>query len=536
MRTLTIVFVSLVALPASVLGWLGFQSVDRLEADARRVIERETRIGFEKSLERLRQEADQANRYFDDRVAREAAAWARRLPMDDDPAAWVDATGSIVSRFGELAVRFRVDVATGEPLLPRSEFPELPEWERFEKIRADALRRIAQPGLAVPALRMAAARLQSPRLRERLNRIADAILPLAQRPPDVDPPRPVASAALPHGAHLTMLVQSLSRPSMADDLDGIRTIRTEVSREAKAPTRRGLGWCESVEGPVTRAGCYFRVRVEHPRASSFVAQVRRRKSLTVGAIGALLALMVVGLWLARRALLRERAARQLRDAFIANVSHELKTPLTSVRMYAEMLADGAIESSKREEYGRVVDAEGARLAALVDDMLDFSALERGARELEIEPTDVARLVRATVEAWRPLAEREGVELDVDGPREGVVALADSSAVGRIVTNLLQNALKHGAQPRHGEQRRIRVCIDGVLAVCDNGQGVPEAEREVVFDRFRRGTSAGNKAGAGIGLALSRELARSMNGELMVEDDGTWTRFLLRLPPVPIEPA
>jgi signal transduction histidine kinase len=204
-------------------------------------------------------------------------------------------------------------------------------------------------------------------------------------------------------------------------------------------------------------------------------------------------------------------------------------------MYAEMLADGQISPEQREQYGRVVDAEGARLAALVDDMLDFSALERGARVLDIEPVDVAGLARGTVDAWGPLAEREGVELELE-ISAGATALADATALSRILSNLLQNALKYGQPTRDGGTPRIRVEFDGMLTVCDNGPGVSTEERAVIFDRFRRGADAGNKAGAGIGLALSRELARAMNGDLMVEDDGTWTRFTLRLPPVPEEPA
>jgi len=524
-RTLTIVFVGLVALPAGILGWLGFQYASTLEGDSRGVIERETDALLEDELRRVRDDALETEQRFDQRAEAEAREWARRLPFVKDIERSGASGGTIDTPLGTIRFVRRIETASGELLNTHRELTELPEWGRFVAMRDTAMRGLHESGdweAATARLRAAAGELVSPRLRDQLVGMADAITLRHRTGAKVllDTP-PIAAAAMPHGARLTLLVEPLPG---------------QVRPSGTEPDARGLGWRETVVGPLTRAGLSFRVRIEHPRAAEFSAEVRQRKLLTAGAIGALLLLMVVGLWLARRALMRERAARELRDAFIANVSHELKTPLTSVRMYAEMLADGSVEESKRAEYGRVVDAEGARLAALVDDMLDFSALERGARELEIEPTDIARLACATVEAWRPIAEREGVELDVDGPREGVTALADAAALGRIVTNLLQNALKHGTPPRDGETRRIRVCIDGGLTVCDNGPGIPAREREAMFDRFRRGADTGNKAGAGIGLALSRELARAMNGDLFVEDDGTWTRFSLKLPPVPNEPA
>jgi signal transduction histidine kinase len=519
-RALTIVFVSLVALPGVALGWLGFRYADTLEQQTRRTIERETEAAFDLKRRQTQQAARETEAQFERRAEEVAREVARLLPDADAPDDWRGFERAVRTPLGVFKARIRVETARGEPLAARRELAELPEWPAFVAARDAALllwSRDDDRAAAAKALHSAADEFRSPRLRAALVDYAGHVATDATVADEVGV-YTAGDAALPHGAHLALRVY-LPPAMRAASADGA-----------------GLGWKEATLGPFTRAGLYIRVRVDHPDADRFASDIGRRKLLTITAIGALLLLMVVGLWLARRALVRESAARRLRDAFIANVSHELKTPLTSVRMYAEMLADGGVGDAKRREYGRVVDAEGARLAALVDDMLDFSALERGARELEVEPTDVARLAHATAEAWRPLAEREGVALEVDGPREGESALADPAALGRILANLLQNALRHGRPARDGGPALIRVSMNGDLSVSNNGPPIPPSERAAIFERFRRGADAGNRAGAGIGLALSRELARAMNGNLMVEDDGTWTRFTLRLPPVPDEPA
>jgi signal transduction histidine kinase len=247
-------------------------------------------------------------------------------------------------------------------------------------------------------------------------------------------------------------------------------------------------------------------------------------------------LTAIGLALVRRALAREQAARRLRDDFVANVTHEIRTPLTSVVLHAEMLAEGDLSAERRREAARVVEAEGARLAALVDDLLDFSALERGARRLEPEPVNVAAAVRQVAAPWRTLAERERVDFEVDVPDAPLPALADPHALTRILANLLGNAWKHGRPSRNGGGSRLRVRAVGgpepFVEVRDDGPGIPEDERATVFERFRRGWRAARTQGTGIGLALSRDLARAMGGDLAVVEDPEETVFRLTLPPVP----
>ena len=514
MRALTAIFVGLVALPGLVLAWLGFQYAGTLETRTREGIERdldaemgrqvrEAKFEFEATLEQLRFE-----------FRRKAQAIAADLPFERPGERWID-DASVFTPLGSIEVRAECVDARGLPIGPR-DLIELPEWPAFVA-RRDEILRSGDWTSGEPFV--------SPRLQRRLRALSYRGIEETSVPPDAW----TFEESLPQGSRLLLHVRWPTKARAGRTERGLRTLRRLVRSSPGAQSSLVTFGVRS-ETVIVSAACPFRIHVlvQHPDAEALAAATPRRRWLTIAAIAALVALMAVGLWLARRALARERAARQLRDAFIANVSHELRTPLTSVRLYAEMLGEGGLPEEKRREYGRVVDAEGARLAALVDDMLDFAALERGARELEIEPTDVARATRAVVEAWRPLAEREGVALEVVGPGEGEVALADATAFGRILTNLLQNALKHGRPARDGGASRIRVLIDGSISVCDNGPGIGRREREMVFERFRRGVDAGNRAGAGIGLALARELAVAMGGELDLEDDGEWTRFTLRL--------
>ncbi|HEX6813734.1 MAG TPA: HAMP domain-containing sensor histidine kinase [Planctomycetota bacterium] len=284
-----------------------------------------------------------------------------------------------------------------------------------------------------------------------------------------------------------------------------------------------------VHAPTILGGVEFTARDR--RLLELEDRAARQHWLTSLGIGLLLLVMLTGTALVRRALLHEQRARTLRLEFLANVSHELKTPLTSLRLHAELLADPAVDGPLRARYGAVAEAEGARLSALVDDLLDFAALERGRRRIEPEPVDLARAVRDLAAAWLPLASRDGVELRaVIAPGE-VPALADPTALSRILMNLLQNAARYGRPSRDGgpDWIELRTGPGPWVEVRDSGPGVAAADRDRLFQRFER---LHQGRGLGLGLALSRELAEACGGRLFLVDDALATIFRLELPPVP----
>jgi signal transduction histidine kinase len=239
---------------------------------------------------------------------------------------------------------------------------------------------------------------------------------------------------------------------------------------------------------------------------------------TAGAIealgAALVLVLVAGLAVAYRTVSTVVGFAQRRAAFAASVSHELKTPLTAIRMYAEMLRDGMVTTdAKRDEYYRALALESDRLSRLVNNVLEFSQLEKGARKLALGVAPVEPALRASLDMLRMHVEREGFRLAVEIAPDLPPARFERDALAQIVFNLVDNALKYA---RDAERREIVVRAaptpDGVaLSVRDFGPGVPREQLGLVFEPFWRGdTELTQRAkGTGIGLALVQRLAEAM---------------------------
>lgn len=262
-----------------------------------------------------------------------------------------------------------------------------------------------------------------------------------------------------------------------------------------------------------------------------------REGRTLGRIATwLIVVMVVAILSGGAALLADarrsrREARQ-RTTFVANVSHELKTPLTSIRMYAELLRDGRVsDDERRQRFLDTMVQEGERLTRLIDNVLDFGRLEQERRRYRPRPVDLADELRAVLEVERPRLTGVGIELTTDLP-EHLPLVTDPDAVRQIVLNLLDNAAKYAA-----DGRVVHVSLgsaDGKvrLAVQDAGPGIPPAARERIFRMFERlDNSLEAKAGSGLGLAIARGLACGLGGDLTCcsRADGPGACFVLSLP-------
>jgi len=224
---------------------------------------------------------------------------------------------------------------------------------------------------------------------------------------------------------------------------------------------------------------------------------------------------------------------RVRQEFVANVSHELRTPLTAIKGYAETLRDGGLRDPETAaEFVRVIHRHAERLRALIEDLLDLAAVEQG--EARLKPAVVrARDVVAQAEGLvRPAAEARGQTLAIDLPADLPDILADRDRLAQILINLLDNAVKF--TPEGGRVTLSAKMADGrvVLAVRDNGVGIPPGDLPRIFERFYRvGRSRDRReGGTGLGLAIAKHLTQAMGGTIEVEStQGSGTTFRVSLP-------
>ncbi|HWD44960.1 MAG TPA: HAMP domain-containing sensor histidine kinase [Actinomycetota bacterium] len=234
---------------------------------------------------------------------------------------------------------------------------------------------------------------------------------------------------------------------------------------------------------------------------------------------------------ARLAEARERERRMDRERrdLIAWASHDLRTPLASLRALAEALADDlAPDEATRRRYLAGLTANVERLSALVDDLFELSAIQAGAVSLQLEPTSLPDLATEVLDRFEPEAAAAGVRLEcqLDGARP---VLAGRDQLGRVLANLVANGIRH--TPRGG---RVRVAVadgDGtaVLRVTDSCGGIPEADLSRVFDQLWRGDPARSTKGAGLGLAIARGLVDAHGGGIGVANVAGGCEFTVRLP-------
>jgi signal transduction histidine kinase len=291
--------------------------------------------------------------------------------------------------------------------------------------------------------------------------------------------------------------------------------RFEVERALETPSLRGL-----------------RLALRY-KDLSIEQDVRRWEMGTLTLIGFIDLMLGAGLFLVYSNVRREAHLSRMKSDFVANVSHELKTPLALIRLFAETLELGRVPTEdKARQYYRVIDKESQRLTQLINNILDFSRIEAGRKEYRFAPTNVGRIVSEVLEAYRFQIEQQGFELDVDVEPDLPEVEADSEALGQALLNLVNNAIKYSR-----ETRSIALAVRGagdrvVISVADRGIGVPKAEQRKIFEKFYRGEASlvHETKGSGLGLSLVEHIMEAHGGSVEIESaPGKGSTFTLVLP-------
>jgi signal transduction histidine kinase len=247
---------------------------------------------------------------------------------------------------------------------------------------------------------------------------------------------------------------------------------------------------------------------------------------------------VAGRIFAFRDVSSERIVEQMKSDFVSTVSHELRAPLTSIYGFAETLLrrDVLFGEAERQTFLGYIASEAQRLTSIVDTLLGVARLEAGDLQVELVPTDLRAVVSEVVTSVQETSDVNGHKFVLHLPDEPLAASADREKLSQILTNLLDNAVKFspggGTVTVEAHRRNLNVEV----RIVDEGQGIPEAERERIFSKFHRAESSRGSGGAGLGLFIARGLVSAMGGRIWVDSvEGGGSSFAFELPLAP-EPA
>ena len=327
-------------------------------------------------------------------------------------------------------------------------------------------------------------------------------------------------------------------PRLYRDLDRGSSRMNVVDEDGRivfGPPIKGGG--STVGRPFPTTLYNWRLQVGFTSEQAAAQLVERQRQLEIFMVGFAALVAIAGVAIVVTASVKERRLAALKSDFVANVSHELKTPLALIRMFAEMLLSGRVSSDdKRRQYLQIITSESERLTALIENVLDFAKVERGKAAYDFAAWNVGEVVARAVEVYRYRAEREEMEVELRVAEGLPLCSIDARAIELLVINLLDNAFKYAK-----EGGRVEVVVEraspGVrIAVSDRGPGIDAEDQDRIFERFVRGRNAAGEArarGSGIGLSLVKHIAESHGGKVRVVspilDGGRGSLFEVVLP-------
>ena len=225
-------------------------------------------------------------------------------------------------------------------------------------------------------------------------------------------------------------------------------------------------------------------------------------------------------------------ARQ-KTSFVSNVSHELKTPLTSIRMFAELLLEGRVnDKDKKNKYLGIIVSESRRLTRLVNNVLDFSRLEQGKKKYNIEAIDLVSFLMEIIEFHKPRLKDNNMKTNLNIPDKNIIIKTDRDALEQVILNLMDNAIKYASSggeislSMDADENKIEIRIE------DRGPGIPDAHRNKIFDKFHRvdDSLTATKQGSGLGLSIAKRMLEDIGGSLSYTPrQGGGSCFVVKIP-------
>jgi signal transduction histidine kinase len=257
---------------------------------------------------------------------------------------------------------------------------------------------------------------------------------------------------------------------------------------------------------------------------------------SAGATLLVLVFLLCGIALTIRATDREARLAQAKSNFVANVSHELKTPLSLLSLFSEILELGRVNSEeKKTEYYRIIRHESLRLNKMIDNILDFSKIEAGRKKYVFTHSDMAEVIENVLSSYRYQVINSGFDIQTNIQRDLPPVLIDRDAMAQAISNLLDNAIKYSGKVKQLSITAKTLGSDLSIEIADHGIGIPRAEQAKVFEKFYR---VGNGLvhdvkGSGLGLSLVKHIIEAHHGTISVESDvGKGSRFTILLPVAP----
>ena len=312
-------------------------------------------------------------------------------------------------------------------------------------------------------------------------------------------------------------------------------IRASVTEEHGQPLFAGTvePTAAQVRRSLSAADLPWQLNVTASSTDAGAAFPAERRNYLIAALAAIVLLVGLACYAMARGVLREAAAGQLQSDFVSAVSHEFRSPLTTLRQLTELLAEGRIhEESRRRRYFSVLQQETSRLHQLVEDLLDFGCMDAGRRQYKFEPLDFSELVQDGIEEYQRQAGANGHKIEIHSDHSRLLIDADREALRRVVRNLMENAVKYSPEAK---TVWVETGCEGhaaILRVRDEGIGIPPEEKSRIFEKFVRGEAAKKACipGTGIGLAMVKEIVTVHHGELDLSSEvGHGSTFSVRLP-------